>query len=115
MGSKTLSSRLPHLRTESATNDAYSPAQHVFAPTALAGIRIIYMRHTARRTKIDSPEASLISQIFTDPHPENAMRIFLAVMLLSCISFAQNDADAAIAKAKAACCPDDLSFQRQNQ
>jgi hypothetical protein len=36
------------------------------------------------------------------------MRIFLAVMLLSCISFAQNDADAAIAKAR--CCPDDLSF-----
>jgi hypothetical protein len=36
------------------------------------------------------------------------MKAFLAVMLLSCLAFAQDDA--AIAKAKAACGPDDVSF-----
>ena len=36
------------------------------------------------------------------------MKTFLAVMLLSCLAFAQDEA--AIAKAKAACGPDDVSF-----
>lgn len=36
------------------------------------------------------------------------MKTFLALMLLSCVAFAQDDA--AIAKAKAACGPDDVSF-----
>jgi hypothetical protein len=36
------------------------------------------------------------------------MKTFLALILLSCVAFAQNDA--AIAKAKAACGPDDVSF-----
>jgi hypothetical protein len=36
------------------------------------------------------------------------MKTFLDVMLLSCLAFAQDDA--AIAKAKAACGPDDVSF-----
>ena len=36
------------------------------------------------------------------------MKTFLALMLLSCVAFAQDDA--ALAKAKAACGPDDVSF-----
>jgi hypothetical protein len=36
------------------------------------------------------------------------MKTFLAAMLLSCVAFAQDEA--AIAKAKAACGPDDVSF-----
>jgi hypothetical protein len=40
------------------------------------------------------------------------MKTFLAVMLLSCLAFAQNDA--AIAKAKAACGPDDIKFDVKN-
>src|SRR6478752_1099912 len=40
---------------------------------------------------------------------ETPMKTFLALMLLSCLAFAQDDA--AIAKAKAAACgPDDVSF-----
>ncbi len=36
------------------------------------------------------------------------MKTFLAVVLLSCVAFAQDEV--AIAKAKAACGPDDVSF-----
>lgn len=38
------------------------------------------------------------------------MKPFLAVILLSCAALAQNDADAAIAKTKAACGPDNIFF-----